>query len=188
MFLLVVVSMVTFAIFFLVPRLGGRQRRRTWPPATSGRTADANEIRAAADRLGFNEPVYVQYWNFSRASSSGRDYNFGTVAGALRRAVLRLLVHRPARRSGRTCWTGCRSRCRSRSAPPCIWLVAGVATGVISALRRGSIFDRAAMAIALAGVSLPIFFTGLISLAIFSYNLHITAPGGSLHADHREPG
>ena len=32
-----------------------------------------------------------------------------------------------------------------------IWLVAGVATGVVSALRRGSIFDRAAMGIALAG-------------------------------------
>ena len=55
----------------------------------------------------------------------------------------------------------------------------GVATGVLSALRRGSVFDRAAMGVALAGVSLPIFFTGLLSLAIFSYKLGITAPGGS---------
>jgi len=35
------------------------------------------------------------------------------------------------------------------------------------------------MGIALAGVSLPIFFTGLIALAFFSYQLRITAPGGS---------
>ena len=41
----------------------------------------------------------------------------------------------------------------------------GVATGVLSALRRGSMFDRAAMGVALAGVSLPIFFTGLSSLS-----------------------
>jgi peptide/nickel transport system permease protein len=50
-----------------------------------------------------------------------------------------------------------------------LWLVTGTAIGVLSALRRGTIFDRAAMGIALAGVSLPIFFTGLIALALFSY-------------------
>ena len=66
-----------------------------------------------------------------------------------------------------------------------IWLLAGIATGVLSALRRGSVFDRAAMGVALAGVSLPIFFTGLLSLAIFSYTLDWTAPGSTLHADHR---
>ena len=60
-----------------------------------------------------------------------------------------------------------------------LWLTSGVAIGVLSALRRGSVFDRAAMGVALAGVSLPIFFTGLLSLSIFSYGLGITAPGGS---------
>jgi peptide/nickel transport system permease protein len=59
-----------------------------------------------------------------------------------------------------------------------IWLITGVATGVLSALKPGSLFDRLAMGVALAGVSLPIFFTGLLSLALFSYkwpiwtNLH----------------
>jgi peptide/nickel transport system permease protein len=60
-----------------------------------------------------------------------------------------------------------------------IWLVVGLTVGVISALRRGTVFDRGAMGVALAGVSLPIFFTGLIALAFFSYKLRITAPGGS---------
>jgi peptide/nickel transport system permease protein len=50
-----------------------------------------------------------------------------------------------------------------------IWLVSGVTVGVISALKRGTLFDRFSMGIALAGVSLPIFFTGLISLELFSY-------------------
>jgi peptide/nickel transport system permease protein len=52
-----------------------------------------------------------------------------------------------------------------------LWLIGGVGVGVLSALRRGSVLDRAAMATALAGVSLPIFFTGLLSLALFSYKL-----------------
>lgn len=50
---------------------------------------------------------------------------------------------------------------------------------MVSALKRGSLFDRAAMGVALAGVSLPIFFTGIASLVVFSYGLGITAPGGS---------
>ena len=50
-----------------------------------------------------------------------------------------------------------------------IWLVGGVAIGVVSALRKGSLFDRFSMGIALAGVSLPVFFTGLILLDLFSY-------------------
>src|SRR5207342_1999083 len=51
-----------------------------------------------------------------------------------------------------------------------LWLVGGVSVGVLSALRRGTLFDRFSMGVALAGVSLPIFFTGLIALELFSYN------------------
>jgi peptide/nickel transport system permease protein len=50
-----------------------------------------------------------------------------------------------------------------------LWVIMGVVFGVISALRRGSIWDRSVMTIALAGVSLPIYFTGLLALAIFGY-------------------
>jgi peptide/nickel transport system permease protein len=50
-----------------------------------------------------------------------------------------------------------------------LWLLGGVSVGVLSALRRGTILDRVSMGTALAGVSLPIFFTGLVSLELFSY-------------------
>ena len=50
-----------------------------------------------------------------------------------------------------------------------LWLIGGVSIGVLSALRRGSVFDRFSMGVALAGVSLPVFFTGLIALELFSY-------------------
>ena len=54
-----------------------------------------------------------------------------------------------------------------------IWLTSGVGIGVLSALRRGSVFDRGAMSTALLGVSLPIFFTGQILLLLFSYKWQI---------------
>jgi peptide/nickel transport system permease protein len=60
-----------------------------------------------------------------------------------------------------------------------VWLGFGLAVGVLSALRKGSFFDRFAMTIALAGVSLPIFWTGVMSLSIFSYQLGWTPPGAS---------
>jgi peptide/nickel transport system permease protein len=47
----------------------------------------------------------------------------------------------------------------------------GTGTGIISALRKGSVVDRATMMTALAGVSLPIYFTGLLSLSIFVHVL-----------------
>ena len=50
-----------------------------------------------------------------------------------------------------------------------LWLVGGVAIGVLSALRRGTFFDRFSMGVALVGVSLPVYCSGLISLELFSY-------------------
>jgi peptide/nickel transport system permease protein len=54
-----------------------------------------------------------------------------------------------------------------------IWVLMGVIFGVISALRRGTIWDRTVMTVALAGVSLPIYFTGLLALSIFVYGLGV---------------
>jgi peptide/nickel transport system permease protein len=60
-----------------------------------------------------------------------------------------------------------------------LWLVAGIGIGVLSALKRGSIFDRSAMTAALAGVSLPVFFTALLSLALFRDTIPIFPDAGN---------
>lgn len=55
--------------------------------------------------------------------------------------------------------------------------------GVLSAVRRGSLIDRAAMALSMTGVSFPIFFTGLALQYIFAYKLGwfpISGRGGPL--------
>ena len=175
--LLFVVSLATFAIFFLVPRLAGA----TVDDMASryvGKTADAATIHAMAEKLGFTQPLYEQYWTFVKAIFAGADYSTGPTT-----------VHCPAPCLGYSYikqtpvfpelvdrMTVTLSLAVGASV---IWLAMGVGTGVISALRRGSIFDRASMGVALAGVSLPIFFTGLLSLTIFSYGLGWTVPGGT---------
>ena len=48
-----------------------------------------------------------------------------------------------------------------------IWLVLGVSIGVLSAVKRRTVADRAAMGFALFGISAPVFWLGLMALFIF---------------------
>jgi peptide/nickel transport system permease protein len=174
--LLVVVSMITFAIFFLVPRLAGATPEDL-ASRYVGRTAGTEQIKQMTDKLGFNDPIYVQYGRFAKGIVMGADYSIGPTT-----------VHCPAPCFGYSfitqspVWPDLVDRMTVTLSlavgAAVLWLLGGVATGVVSALRRGSVFDRAAMGVALAGVSLPIFFTGLLSLSLFSYKLG-WFPGGS---------
>jgi peptide/nickel transport system permease protein len=175
--MLIIVSLVTFAIFFLVPRLAGATPEDL-ASRYVGRTAGEEQVREMADKLGFTDPLLVQYGGFVKALVTGADYDTGPTT-----------VHCPAPCFGYSfitqnpVWPDLLDRLpvtiSLAAGAALLWLIGGVSVGVLSALRRGSVFDRTAMIIALAGVSLPIFFTGLIALALFSYRLGIAAPGGS---------
>lgn len=45
-----------------------------------------------------------------------------------------------------------------------VWLTMGISIGVVSALKRRTFWDRAAMGFALVGISTPVFFLALVSL------------------------
>ena len=183
--LLVIISAVVFAIFFLVPRLGGASADDL-ASRYVGKSAGAEQIHQTAVRLGFTDPIYVQYGRFAKGIVAGQDYNYGPstehcpapclgYSFITQNPVLPDLLDRiPVTLS-------------LAAGAAVLWLLGGVATGVASALRRGSPLDRSTMAIALAGVSLPIFFTGLLSLSVFSYGLGWTAPGGSNPMDATSP-
>jgi peptide/nickel transport system permease protein len=178
--LLVVVSAVTFAIFFLVPRLAGMSSEDL-ASRYVGRSAGQEQIARTAEKLGFTDPLIVQYGRFVKGVVAGTEYNYGPTT-----------EHCPAPCFGYSfitqnpVWPDLLDRLPVTMSlalgAAILWAVGGVSTGVLSALRRGTVFDRTAMTIALGGVSLPIFFTGLASLALFSYKLDLTAPGGSYTA------
>ena len=169
---------MTFAIFFGVPRLAGASADDL-ASRYVGKSASEEQIHIAAERLGFHDPIWEQYGRFAKGLVAGAEYDTGVniehcpapcfgYSFITRNPVLPDLLDRlPVTMS-------------LAAGAAILWLLGGMAIGVISALRRGSFFDRAAMGVALAGVSLPIFFTGLLSLSIFSYTLHWTAPGGTV--------
>src|SRR4029453_9862943 len=58
------------------------------------------------------------------------------------------------------------------------WLLLGIPIGIISAVRRGSIWDRSAMVFALMGVSAPTFWLGVLLLYIFWFKLQWAPASG----------
>ncbi|MER6141646.1 ABC transporter permease [Streptomyces sparsogenes] len=165
--MLLVVTLTTFAIFFMIPKWAGSDPALLFV----GKQSDPEAIEGIRQKLSLDDPLLVQFWHFIEGLFVGRDYANGND-----------VTHCPAPcfgysfRTEQAVWpqlTDAMPVTLSLAAGACVlWLTGGVLTGVVSALRRGSLWDRAAMGVALAGVSLPIYFTGLLSLAVFSYQLN----------------
>ncbi|WP_406203273.1 ABC transporter permease [Kitasatospora sp. NBC_01560] len=165
--LLLVVSAVTFAIFFLLPRLAGETTDQL---ATQyiGKNPSPEAVLAVKKNLGFDQPIYVQYGRFLKALVTGAEYKFGPDA-----ATCHVPCFGYSFKNHLEVWPELTKRIPITLSlavgAAVLWLVSGVATGVVSALKPRSIFDRLAMGVALAGVSLPVFFTGALLLTLFSY-------------------
>ena len=166
-FLLVIVSMVTFAIFFLLPKLGGQTN---YGLATQyvGRNPTRSAVLQMESQLGLDKPFYLQYWSYLRAIPFGGHYGTGPSSAYCPPPCFGYSF-----KNQQPVWPMMVSdlpvTVSLALGAAVLWLVGGITIGVISALKRGTIFDRFSMGLALAGVSLPIFFTGLVSLELFSY-------------------
>jgi len=165
--LLLIVTFVTFLIFFEIPRLAGETPTQLAAQYV-GRDPSPESIAAVKKNLGFDLPLWKQYGKFIAQIFTGRHFNYGPD---------KAFCHAPcfgySFKNHLPVWPDITTRVPVTLSlaigAAVIWVISGVFIGVISALRPGSVFDRFAMIIALAGVSLPIFFTGLLSKAIFVY-------------------
>jgi peptide/nickel transport system permease protein len=169
--LLLLVSMITFAIFFLLPRLAG-QTPYNLAAQYVGRNPIPSQIHDTEIKLGLNQPITVQFGRFVKALVAGETYTNGPSKTYCPPPCLGY-----SWRDQQPVWPLLVSNIPVTlslgAGAAVIWLVSGVATGVLSALRRGTLFDRSAMGVALLGVSLPIFFTGQIALLLFSFHWQI---------------
>lgn len=168
-FLLLVVSAITFAIFFLLPRLAGGTVDQLAAQYV-GKNPTKESIEAVKQNLGLDRPLYEQYGEFIRGLFVGREFTFGPEPTQCNAPCFGYSFKRHAE-----VWPEMLDRLPVTASlafgAAVVWLISGVATGVVSALRPGSFFDRLSMGIALAGVSLPMFFTGILSLALFVYGV-----------------
>ena len=162
--IVLLISAITFGIFFLIPA----------SPATlaCGRACTPERIAIINHKLGLDKPVYEQYGLYLKGIVAGRDYGEGTQINHCPRPCLGFSF-----KNDQPVWFLIKDRFPVTFSiaigAAVLWLLIGLSVGILSALRKGSIFDRAAMTMALAGVSTPVYLTGIVALLIFSAKLQI---------------
>ncbi len=165
--MLVVIVMVVFSIFFLVPKWAGVDIASSFV----GKQADPAAVEGVREKLGLADPIYVQVWEFFKGLFAGRTYVGG---GDVTHCSAPCFGY--SFRSEQAVWPVLTDRfpvtLGLALGAAVLWLVIGVSAGVLSALKRGSLWDRSVMVVALSGVSLPIYFTALLSLSIFVFGLN----------------
>ena len=163
---LLVVSILTFAIFMWVPVLTGADYAYLY----AGRHPTPEQVEAVRQKLGFDKPITTQYVLYMKGIFTGRQFSSGnqTVECPTPCLGYSFLRHDNV---WSLIWEKFPVTLSLTGGAAIMWLIFGTGVGVLSAIKRGSVLDRASMGIALAGVSLPIFFTGNLLLLIFSYKL-----------------
>ncbi|MEU1629403.1 ABC transporter permease [Streptomyces sp. NPDC020096] len=151
--ILLVICAVTFAIFYLMPA----------DPAQGacGKACSPERIAQIRTTLGLNHSPLAQFRDYLVGIVAGRHY--GTGSGAVNCPFPCLGF---SFQTDQPVWQALTSRLPVSLSiavgAAVLWLVTGVAAGVVCALRRGSVWDRAAMVAALGGASLPVYFTALV--------------------------
>ena len=123
------------------------------------------EMAALRARLGFDQPLPVQYLAWLRAAATG-DLGFSIQRNGVR--VLPLVLER----IGPTILL--------MAAGLAIAIVLGIAAGILSAVRRNSPTDIGFSVVAFFGISSPAFLTAILGLYLFSVVLRWAPSGGML--------
>jgi peptide/nickel transport system permease protein len=146
---LIAISLAVFVIFNVIP--GGDPALRL-----AGRHPTQQNIRQIRKDWGFDRPLWVQYGDMMDRLFVKRDlisYQDQTpVLPTIERGIPRTLS--------------------LAVGAALIWLVTGVAIGVLSAVHQGRWVDRVLTMLALAGVSIPIFWLGAVLLYLLTFRYH----------------
>lgn len=144
---------VTLLVFALVEIAPGDRMVATLGQSAQGISAEA--LETLRQNYGFDRPLALQYF----------DYVAGAVRGDLGESIRtrQPVAHEIASRFPATLQL-------SLSALLLAALL-GVTLGVLAAAKKQSVVDGAAMLIALAGVSIPVFWSGLMLMNLFALEL-----------------
>ncbi|MFC7934318.1 ABC transporter permease [Streptomyces cinereoruber] len=152
---LLALSVLVYGLFYLAPGDPAR--------LACGERCNPQQIAQVREQLGLNESVFTQYLHFLQGVFAGRDYSTGTsvvhcdapclgLSYQSDQQVTQLVLERlPATAS-------------LALGAMVVWLLVGVGTGLLSALRRGGITERALTVLTLAGTGTPVFILGLLLL------------------------
>jgi ABC-type dipeptide/oligopeptide/nickel transport system permease component len=148
------VIIVTFVVGYLLPANPAR--------AILGAHASAQAVANLDRQLGLNLPVWDQFWIYFKRLAVGNlgvSYYFDMSENAL-------------------LWPHAAKTAALAVAAVLAELVVGLPVGVLSAVKRGTIWDRMIMVVSLVGYSVPVFWLGVLLLYEFG-QVHPVLPLGT---------
>ncbi len=150
------VSIVVFLMIHLIPG----------DPAKImlGERATPEDITRLRDNMGLNDPLYVQYFRFAKDLIKG---DLGSSIFSNEKITTELADRYPA-------------TIELTIFSMLIAVLVGVPIGILSATKKYSIFDYLSMSGALVGVSMPIFWLGLMLIWLFALKLGWFPPSARL--------
>jgi peptide/nickel transport system permease protein len=150
---------ITLAVFLLLRLIPG-------DPAIvlAGERATPEQVAALRDQLGLNQPLLLQYFAF---------------LGNLLRLNLgnSLISGIPVLEEIRMRWT---ATVELAIAAMFVAIVLGIPAGVLAAVQKNRWLDQVTMGGSLIGVSLPVYWLGLLLIYLFSVTLNWLPPSGRI--------
>ncbi len=134
-------------------------------PIVLGQHATIDSVNKWREANGLNAPVYIQYFHFIRGALTG---DFGTSYYTKTPVIHEIMSRFPA-------------TIELAIAAIVLASIIGILIGVISSVKKNSIFDHTGMVLALVGVSMPIFWLGILLIILFSGILHLLPSGGRIN-------
>lgn len=156
--MLIAISIASFLLLHLLPG--------DPTAALLGQEATPELMAAMREELGLNRPLHVQYFDFVGGVARG---DFGRSFASGQPVADELLMRVPA-------------TIELAFAAMLIAAIMGISLGVIAAIRPRTIVDFACLAIALVGVSMPIFWLGFLAQQMLAGDLGLLPFGGRYDA------
>ena len=157
-----VLFLVSLMIFSIMHALPGDPVQLMLAGAESGAVTPERQ-EELRELMGLNDPLYVQFFRFIGGAGTGDLGN----SVRLREPVLHLILDRVG------------STLALALGGIAVAVFLGMSTGVLAALKQGSWVDTASMVLAYVGVSLPLFWLGLLLILVFSFWLGWFPPAGA---------
>jgi peptide/nickel transport system permease protein len=124
--------------------------------ALLGERATPQSIAQLNRQFGLDKPLYIQYWRYLVETVG--HLNLGTSIKTFRPVTFEIQNRFPA-------------TVELALGAMTFALALGIPLGFFAAKRYGSLFDQASLVVSLLGISIPIFFLGLILKYIFAVRL-----------------
>ena len=153
---LVGISIVTFAMLRLIPGDPAR--------IMLGEHATDEAIARFRESAGLNDPIPVQYWRYLQRIAKG---DWGRSIARNEWVTTELAQRLPA-------------TLELSVGAMIVACVVGMAAGIVSAYKQNSPIDLVTMVGALVGVSMPVFWLGLLLSYVFGFKLHWLPPSSRL--------